>query len=117
MIQVGQRKQTKYWGKRTVTKIARIKKPVECYNPEQGLVFFEPTIVQVEWEKPPSGDKNEFWFPYWMIIDGKEKYAQFAPMMGEKALLELLQDALEQDFFSKGFLKGLSKAVTGKLDG
>lgn len=117
MIQVGQQSKAKYWGKYSVKKVAQLKKPVECHNDEQGVVFFEPTIVQIEWEKPPSSDNNEFWFPYWVIIGGKEKYAQFAPMIGEKALLELLQDALEQDFFSKGFLKGLSKAVTGKLDG
>ena len=42
-----------------------------------------------------------------MIIDGKRKYGQFAPMIGEKALLELLQDAIRQDFFSEEFLKSL----------
>lgn len=115
MIQVGQRKQTKYWGKRTVTKVARLKKPVECYNPEQGIVLFEPTIVQIEWEKPPCGDKNAFWFPYWMTIGGKEKYGQFAPMIGEKALLELLKDAIRQDFFSEDFLRSLYQVVNNKL--
>lgn len=40
MIQEGQRKPTKYWGTRTVKKVARLKKPVECYNPEQGVVLF-----------------------------------------------------------------------------
>ena len=79
------------------------------------MVFFEPTIVQIEWEKPPSDDKNEFWFPYWMIIGGKEKYAQYAPMIGEKALLELLEDAIKQDFFSKGFLQNLKRAIDDKL--
>jgi len=117
MIEVGQKSKAKYWGKYNVKKVAHLKKPVECHNDEQGVVFFEPTIVQLEWEKSPSGDNNEFWFPYWMIIDGKEKYAQFAPMIGEKALLELLQDAMGQDFFSDEFLQNLKKTIDKKLSG
>jgi len=114
-MEVGQKSKTKYWGPRTYKKIARLKKPIECYNPEQGIVFFDPTIVQIEWERPPSGDKHEFWFPYWMIIGDKRKYGQFAPMIGEKALLELLKDAIRQDFFSKSFLKRLDRAINMKL--
>ena len=117
MIQVGQQKQTRYWGKRTVKKVARLKEPVKCYNPEQGLVFFEPTIVQIEWESSPSRDRNELWFPYWMIIGGKEKYGQYAPMMGEKQLLELLREAIKQDFFSASFLNNLRRAIADKLGG
>ena len=71
--------------------------------------------MKIEWEKPPSDDKHEFWLPYWITIGGKEKYGQFAPMFGEKALLELLQNAIEQEFFSEDFLCGLEKAVDGKL--
>jgi hypothetical protein len=115
MIKVGQQKPTKYWGTRTYKKIARLKKPVECHNPEQGTVFFNPTIIQIEWERSPSKDKHEFWFPYWMIIGGKEKYGQFAPMIGEGSLLELLQDAIWQDFFGEDFLKGLKEAINKKL--
>ena len=115
MIKVGQQKPTKYWGTRTVKKVARIKEPIECYNPIQGKVYFKPTIVQIEWEKPPSGDSNEFWFPYWMIVDGKEKYGQYAPMIGEKALLELLKDAIGQDFFSRDFLLDLNIIISQKL--
>lgn len=111
MIQVGKQSKAKYWGKYTVKKVAQLKKPVECNNDEQGVVFFKPTIVQLEWEKPPSGDNNKFWFPYWMVIDGKEKFGQFAPMIGEKALLELLQDAIKQDFFGEEFLQELGRAI------
>jgi len=78
--------------------------------------IIQPTIVQLEWEKPPSGDNNEFWFPYWVIIGGKEKYAQYAPMIGENALLELLRDAIRQDFFGEYFLRSLYKVVNNKLD-
>jgi hypothetical protein len=36
-------------------------------------------------------------------------------MIEEKALLELLQDSIKQDFFGKGFLRGLYKTIAGKL--
>jgi len=117
MIKVGQESKAKYWGKYTVKKVARPKKPVECHNIEQGVVFFEPTIVQLEWENPPSEDKHDFWFPYWMTIEGKEKFGQYAPMIGEKTLLELLQDAIGQGFFSEKFLNDLRRAISGKLGG
>ncbi len=116
MIVAGQQKKAKYWGRFTVDKVARLKQPVECQCEEVGTALFDPTIVKIQWEKTPSDDKHEFWFPYWITIGGKEKYGQFAPMIGERALLELLQNAIEQDFFSKGFLKGLQIAITAKLD-
>ena len=115
MIQAGQKKKAKYWGNFSVGKVARLKNPVECKCQEIGTALFDPTIVKIRWEIPPSEDKNEFWFPYWMTIGGREKYGQFAPMIGEEALLELLQDAIEQDFFSKGFLRGLDSAIDVKL--
>ena len=117
MIKVGQQKQAKYWGKFSVSKVARVKQPVKCDCEEIGTALFDPTIVKIQWEKSPSEDKNEFWFPYWITIGGKEKYGQFAPMIGEKALLELLKDAIEQGFFSKSFLKGLGKVIISKLGG
>jgi hypothetical protein len=116
MIHAGEQKPTKYWGKRTAVKVAQLKQPVECHNITQGTVFFKPTIVKIEWEIPPSSDKNEFWFPYWMIVNGKEKYGQFAPMIGEKALLELLQDAINQDFFSDNFLQTLGQTISMKFN-
>ena len=44
-----------------------------------------PTIVQLEWEIPPSSDTNEFWFPYWVKVGSRTKYGQFAPMIGKNA--------------------------------
>ena len=115
-MEVGQRSKTKYWGDRTYKKIARLRKPVECHNPEQGTVFFDPMIIQIEWDTPPSDDKHELWFPYWMIVDGKRTYGQFAPMIGERALLELLQEAVNQEFFSEGFLAELNSSLTQRLN-
>ena len=91
MIVAGQQKKARYQGRFSVSKVARLKKPVECNCEEVGTALFDPTIVKIQWETPPSEDRNEFWFPYWITIGGKEKYGQFAPMIGEKALLELLQ--------------------------
>lgn len=82
-----------------------------------GTAFFDPTIVKIHWEIPPSEDKHEFWFPYWITIGGKEKYGQFAPMIGEKALLELLADAIQQGFFSEAFLNSLGEIATRKSGG
>ena len=116
MIQVGQRSKAKYWGKYTVIKVARLNNPVECQCEEVGTALFNPTIVKLEWETPPSEDNHEFWFPYWITIGGKEKYGQFAPMIGEKALLELFENAIRQEFFSEGFLQGLERATAERLD-
>lgn len=115
MIKEGHRRDTRYWGMRTVRKIARLRRPVKCYSKEVGDVLFNPTITKIEWDTSPYGDKYAFWFPYWITIGGKEKYGQFAPMIGEKALLELLQDAIRQQFFSEGFLDSLDKSIVEKL--
>ena len=39
-----------------------------------------------------------FGFPIWITIAGKERYGHYAPMIGEGSLLELLQEAMGQDF-------------------
>ena len=116
MIHVGQKKEARYWGKFEVKKVARLKKAIACQCEDIGTAYFDPTIVKIHWETPPSKDKHEFWFPYWINIGGKEKYGQFAPMIGERALLELLRDAIKQNFFSKSFLRSLGRAITNKLD-
>jgi hypothetical protein len=115
MIKEGQKKKARYWGNFTVKKVAKLESPVLCYSKEAGDVEFMPTIVQIEWETPPSTDPNEFWFPYWVKIRGKEKYGQFAPMIGKNGLLQLLKEAIRQDFFDKHFLRELLETVRTKL--
>ncbi len=118
MIKEGYRSKAKDWGNYTVKKVARLRKPVECFSKDKGEALFNPVIVKMEWDTPPSEDKNEIWFPYWITwsdVSDKERYGQYAPMIGEKALLELLQNAIKQDFFSKGFLQNLKRAIDGKL--
>lgn len=115
MIREGEEKTAKYWGKFRVKKVARLMKPVICYSQEIGEALFNPTLVKIEWESVPSDDKHEFWFPYWICIKGKERYGQYAPMIGEPSLLELLGDAIGQGFFSDDFLRQLDKYITEKL--
>lgn len=115
MIKEGQKKKAKYWGNFEVKKVAKLKKPILCHSKDIGQAEFMPTIVQINWEVPPSPDKHEFWFPYWITINGKEKYGQFAPMLGKDSLLELLKEAIEKEFFDKQFLSQLMKAIEIKL--
>jgi len=93
----------------------QLKQPVMCHSEEIGNAEFMPTIVLLEWEKPPSDDVNEFWFPYWLKVRGKWKYGQFAPMIGEDALLQLLSQAIRQDYFSQQFLIGLAETIKEML--
>ena len=116
MIKEGQQKKAKYWGRFTVNKVAKLKNPVECHSRDVGIALFNPTIVKIQWEHSPSNDSNEFWFPYWIAINGKEKYGQFAPMIGERALLELLESAIKESFFTKSFLLELHKYIENALN-
>jgi hypothetical protein len=115
MIKEGQRKKARYWGNFSVKKVAKLKSPIPCYSKEAGEVEFMPTIVQIVWENPPSSDQNEYWFPYWVKIGGKEKYGQFAPMIGKNGLLQLLKEAIRQDFFDKPFLMELAESIKAKM--
>ncbi|MFC1871019.1 hypothetical protein ACFLYF_01260 [Chloroflexota bacterium] len=118
MIKEGYRSKAKDWGNYTAKKVARLRQPTECYSQIKGKALFNPVIVKMEWDTPPSDDKNDIWFPYWITwsdISDKERYGQYAPMIGEKALLELLADAIDQDFFSEGFLNELRETVSKKL--
>lgn len=115
MIKVGKRSKAKYWGVYEVIDFVTLNSPVECYSTEKGHVDFNPTIVKLAWDNDPSEDKHDLWFPYWITIDGKEKYGQFAPMIGQKALLELMSKAIDRGFFEKDFLEGLSRKIKEHL--
>lgn len=117
MIKVGQRKRARYWGEFGVAKVATLSSPIQCYSEEVGEVLFNPTLVKIAWDKEPSWDKHEYWLPYWITIGGKEKYGQFAPMIGENALLELLENAIEQGFFSNELLSKLATTIKKHIEG
>jgi hypothetical protein len=113
VIKVGQHKRAKYWGGYTVEKVAMLSKPVQVHSQEVDKALFNPTLVKIEWDQEDF--HHEFWFPYWITLnDAKEKYGQFAPMMGEGTLLELLREAIRQDFFTKDFLDQLHEATASR---
>ncbi len=112
MIAVGKKNRVKYWGKFTVDKIVELNNPVRCFSAEKGEVYFRPTIIKISWDVNPSDDKHDLWFPYWQIVEGKEKYGQFAPMIGQKAFLELLSKAIESDYFDRDFLGQLKRKIS-----
>jgi hypothetical protein len=118
MIYEGYSSKAKDWGNYTAKKVVKLKQPVECRSQNKGKALFNPVIVKMEWDAPPSEDKNDIWFPYWITwaeVDGRERYGQYAPMIGEKALLELLRKAIKKDFFSRGFLSSLDRVIVRKL--
>jgi hypothetical protein len=119
MIKVGDRRPTTYWGYYTVEKIVALSKPVLCECDKKGEALFNPVFMKVEWDKSPSNkkDKHEFWFRYWIAFgDQKEKYGQFAPIMDENTLSELLQKAINENFFSNQFLKRLHEVIELKIN-
>jgi hypothetical protein len=114
MIKEGYRSKAKDWGNYTALKVAKLKEPIRCLSQDKGKALFNPVITKLKWDTPPSDDKHEFWFHYWITwsdISDKERYGQYGPMIGEKALLELLQNAIKQDFFSNDFLDNLRKSI------
>jgi len=111
MIKVGKRSKAKYWGAFKVQDVVTLGSPVKCFSVEKGNVDFNPTIVKLTWDRDPSNDKHDLWFPYWIKIDGKEKYGQYAPMIGQKALLELLSKAIDREFFQVDFINGLGRKI------
>ena len=66
MIKAGYCSTVTDWGNYRAVKVANLSKPVECLSNSKGKALFNPTIVKLEWETPPSEDKHEFWFPYWI---------------------------------------------------
>ena len=115
MIEVGKKTKAKYWGEFTVEKVIKLDNPVRCFSAEKGEVEFNPTIVKISWQQVPSDDKHDLWFPYWITIDGKEKYGQFAPMIGQKAFFELMSKAIDNDYFDEDFLKKLNSKISYNL--
>ena len=110
MIKEGQEKRARYWGKFKVEKVVKLPQPVICHSEEIGEAEFLPTIVQIDWEKPPSSDNHKFWLPYWIKVKGRWKYGQFAPMIGGNVLLHLLKEAIMQDFLVNSFCRDWRRA-------
>lgn len=66
----------------------------------RGSANFEPTIMLVE----HKDGRKELYFPYWKKTKkGTQGFANRPPMFDEGIFLELLRDAIRQDFFTRGF--------------
>jgi hypothetical protein len=94
-------------GRFLVKKVAELPKPVTSYTDKWGETSFRPVMAEIQWK---DGNK-EFWLPYYIGPLGKEKYGQYAPMIGERELVMLLQEAIQQGLFSKESLQQLGTAV------
>jgi hypothetical protein len=96
-----------------VKKAAKLDKPIEYQDDEQGQVRYDPKIMLLE----SPAKSNVLWFSYWMSTDktdGKMKWGQRPPMLEEEVLLELLSKAIKKDMFSTQFLKKLSREIDAK---
>lgn len=97
-----------------VEAIAKLPQAIEYDDPVQGKVSYDPRVV---WLKSPEYSKV-LWFAYWISTNktqGKMKWGQGAPMLEENVLLELLKDAIRQDFFTKNFLRELRRELDDAL--
>lgn len=112
MIKVGHKGKARYWGPYEVLKVAQLHKPIPLHSKELGDVFFRPALIQIKWE---DGSKEYWCCPYWIGPTGKERFAQYAAMIPEHVLGELLAEAIDQNFFSKRFLSRLADVIEGRL--
>jgi len=71
----------------------------------RGSPDFEPTIMLVE----HNDGSKELYFPYWKKTKkGTQGFANRPPMFDEGIFLELLRDAVRQNFFTRDFSKNLA---------
>lgn len=95
--------------------IAELSEPIKYGDSKLGRVSYCPRILLLE-----SLD-NKFkalWFAYWIATsrtEGKMRWGQRPGMYEENVLLELLKDAIRQDFFTSDFLKDLRRELDDAL--
>ena len=95
--------------------VAELPEAIKYNDSKLGRVSYCPRIVLLE-----SLD-NKFkalWFAYWIATsrtEGKMKWGQRPGMYEEDMLLELLKDAIRQNFFTKDFLKELARELDETL--
>jgi hypothetical protein len=97
-----------------VTKVAKLDKPVEYTDSEQGKVKYDPKIMLLA-----SKTVGEvLWFPYWIITkdtNSKFRFGGGSAMLEEDVLLKLMASAIKQNMFSEEFLKKLGETIQAKL--
>jgi hypothetical protein len=94
-------------GRFLVKKVAELPQPAVSHTEKWGETSFRPVLAEIQWEN----GAREFWFPYYIGTVGKERYAQFAPMVSETQFFELMEGAIDQGFFSHEALARLETVV------
>jgi len=93
-----------------VKSIAEIRRPIEYHDPEQGKVNYDPKIMELEGERVGK----VLWFNYWMSTsktEGKMKWGGGPPMLEERVLLQLMNDAIKKGLFSERFKQDLYREL------
>jgi hypothetical protein len=96
-----------------VKKVAKLNKPIEYHDDEQGNVQYDPKIMLLD-----SRKGEVLWFNYWMSTDkakGKMRYGGGPPMLEENVLFKLIKNAIDKDMFSKQLLRKIEVEIKAKL--
>ena len=101
------------WGRFFINKVVELPQPVISHTDKWGETWFCPVLAEIQWEN----GAREFWFPYYIGPVGKERYAQFAPMVSESQFVELVRGAITQGFFSSESLGQLTASIAQAIGG
>lgn len=110
MIEVGHQGRARGLGGYEVQKRVQLKEPEEYYD-DEGKKFFHPILAQIKWKNTGN---VELWLTYYRQREGKKpRFAgQFAPIMREDSLVEVLSGAIDQGFFAPHSLSILQQAIS-----
>lgn len=110
MIEVGHQGRARGLGSYEVLKRVKLEEPEEYYD-DEGKIFFHPILAQIEWKRTGN---IELWLTYYRQREGKKPIfaGQFAPIVREDSLVELLSGAIDQGFFSRHSLSTLQQAIS-----
>lgn len=114
---VGDRVHPKYKGMDNweIKAIAELSEPIRYSDSKLGRVSYCPRIVLLE---SVDNKLKPLWFAYWIATsrtEGKMKWGQRPGIYEENVLLELLKDAIRQNFFTKDFLTELAHELDQAL--
>lgn len=94
--------------------IAKLNKLIQYHDLRQGKVGYDPKILLLDSEKTGRA----LWFAYWISTDktkGKLKWGQGPPVLEEDSLLQLLKEAISQNFFGRDFIEELASELNKAL--
>jgi len=110
MIEVGHQGRARGLGGYEVLKRVKLEEPEEYYD-DEGKKFFYPVLAQIKWKRTGN---IELWLTYYRQREGEKPIfaGQFAPIMREGSLVELLSGAINQGFFAPRSLSILQQAIS-----